>query len=95
VEKSKINYLVDLSSFFAFLGSAISGLVLYYFLPAGSGRAGLSVFLSIKRHTWVQLHHWFSFLFITLVAVHVILHWSWISCMTKNVFKVSRNCDPN
>lgn len=82
MERSKINYIVDMLMVLSFFVVAVTGLVLFLFL---NGRGGGRFFGSI-RHTYVSIHNWSGMIFIILVIVHLILHWDWIVCMTKNVF---------
>ncbi|MHC4739461.1 MAG: DUF4405 domain-containing protein [Planctomycetota bacterium] len=35
------------------------------------------------RHDWGNIHFYLAVLFVTLMTVHIILHWAWI----KNSFK--------
>ena len=92
---AKINYVVDLVIGIGFLLAAVSGIVLLF---AGSGGAGadsfqggrnpryLSETLLLSRHTWNDLHTWSSIIMIAGVLGHLILHWNWIVCMTRNLF---------
>jgi hypothetical protein len=38
---------------------------------------------SMTRHEWGDIHFYLSALFVILMVVHIILHWTWI----KNYFK--------
>ncbi|MEM2226169.1 MAG: DUF4405 domain-containing protein [Candidatus Bathyarchaeia archaeon] len=80
MEKSKINYIVDVLMVLSFFVVAVTGLVLFLFLN-GRGR-----FFGSIRHAYVSIHNWSGMIFIILVIIHLILHWDWIVCMTKNVF---------
>lgn len=80
----KLNLLVNIFSFFAFLISTITGLILWQVLPGRYGfrgeRSPLSdvIFLWLARHDWLDLHNLSSIIFVVLVAVHLILHRRWI-----------------
>jgi len=91
MNKAKLNYLLDIVIALAFLLSALSGLV---FLVAGSGgyqggrnTAFRTQILGISRETWSDLHTWVSLVMIAGVVLHLVLHWNWIVCITKQYVK--------
>jgi len=54
-----------------------TGLLIAYRLPPGSqGGRGLSV-AGLHRHDWGNIHFYFAWAFITLVVLHLGLHWKW------------------
>lgn len=79
MNKTKINYWVDLIIALAFVLSAVSGLV--FLLPVN----GSSV-LGVSYLVWDQIHTWGSLLMITGVLAHLALHWQWIVAMTRKTF---------
>ena len=81
--KFKINALVNVLAFIALLFSAVSGFVLWFALPRGSGNTG-EIFLEIARHSWTSIHNYSSLIFVLFVAVHLVLHFNWI----KNIGKM-------
>jgi hypothetical protein len=91
MKKTELNYWIDVSISITFVLSAISGLV--FLLPVGfeSGILGISYSL------WSQLHTWSSVGMIAGVLAHLILHWKWITGMTKRMLfakKRSENTSP-
>lgn len=84
MNRVKLNLFVNIISFFAFLISTITGLVLWLVLPGGygfrGGRNPLSdgIFLGLARYDWIDLHNLSSIIFVVLVAVHLVLHRRWI-----------------
>ena len=91
VSKSKINYWIDIIIAIGFLLSALSGIVLN-FAPSGGFQGGRNAFygrevLFLNHNTWDVLHTWSSFVMIAGVFLHLVLHWKWIVCMTKKLFK--------
>jgi tellurite resistance protein TehA-like permease len=59
-----------------------------------SGRGGEAVsaeqireFLSLGRHDWGDVHFYLALLFVVLMIIHIILHWTWIKFYMKSVFK--------
>ena len=80
MNKTKINYWVDLVIALAFVLSAVSGIV-FLFPPSAS-----STVLGIGFRVWDQIHIWGSLLMIAGVLAHLVLHWKWIVAMTKSTF---------
>lgn len=91
MNRLKINYLVDLLMVIAFLITAISGLILFLFLPGGFPRAGQQLCLAITRRGWIVIHNFAGVIVIILVLLHLILHWNWIIQVTKSWFKTDRH----
>jgi hypothetical protein len=96
--KARINYWVDILIGLAFAVAAVSGLVL---LLAGSGgyqggrnpRYAREVLL-LGRWVWKDLHDWSGIVMTAGVALHFVLHWSWLTCMTRNLFRGLRRAGP-
>ncbi len=87
MNKIKLNYLVDGLAFLSFLGSAVSGVILFIFFPAGTQQGRFQEFLGIKKLAFIGVHNVASLMLIVLVVVHLILHYKWITNMTANFFK--------
>ncbi len=88
--KAKLNYLVDALIALAFLISAGTG-VLFLILGSGGYQGGANTafggtFLGLSRWVWSDLHTWASLIMIAGVLLHVVLHWKWLVCVTKQVF---------
>jgi hypothetical protein len=79
MNKTKINYWVDVVIAIAFILSAISGLV--FLLPLTT-----TTVLGISFAVWDQLHIWGSLAMISGVLVHLALHWKWVVTMTRKSF---------
>jgi protein-S-isoprenylcysteine O-methyltransferase Ste14 len=90
MNKQKINYLVDFIAFLFFLTTAVSGLAIFFFMPSGVRQGKLQEFLGIQKGGWSEIHDWAGILLIIFVAIHFILHWNWIACMTKNIFQTDK-----
>ena len=89
MNKAKLNYLLDVVIGLAFALSGATGIA---FLLMGSGgyQGGrnpnfATALLGISRETWSDLHTWASLVMIAGVAVHIVLHWKWIVCLTKKM----------
>ncbi|MEA1992919.1 MAG: DUF4405 domain-containing protein [Euryarchaeota archaeon] len=85
MNRTRLNALVDLSAFFAFLISLISGIVLWLVLPEGyrGGRGAAELFLGVTRHQWTNIHTVSSLAMAGIIVIHLILHWSWIKSLSK------------
>lgn len=98
MSKTKLNYLLDVVIAFAFILSALTGVV---FLFAGSGgyqggrNPGFRTeILGIDRSIWSGLHTWVSLVMIAGVLIHLVLHWNWVLCMTRRMFREYRRAAP-
>ncbi len=70
--------VLNLGLWFNFCALAGTGLLLAFRLPPGSrGGQGLSAF-GMNRHDWGDIHTWLSYSFITLVLLHLAVHWRWL-----------------
>ncbi len=88
MDKSMINYIVDMLMGVAFIITAITGLLIFFLMPPGNH----NLFMGWGRHDWGLIHDWSGIAMFVLVALHFILHWNWMVCMTKNLFKKSKTC---
>jgi len=96
-----INYLVDAVALLNLILLMATGVILKWILPPGSGggygrgyRGGrgpedVKQLLDLGRHDWGDIHFILSLLFIFLMLVHLILHWSWIKTSTRALFSPS------
>lgn len=92
MNRTASNLLIDVISFFAFLASTASGLVLWQILPSGGygfrgSRAVFAeqLFLGLSRQDWLDLHNRTSLLLAGLIVLHIALHWRWIRNFGKIV----------
>ena len=92
MNKQKWNYFVDALALLAFIAVSASGVFIKIFMPGGVRQGRLQEFLGVQKGTWSEIHDWSGIFFIILVSIHLILHWDWISCMTKNMFRFG-NCE--
>jgi NADH:ubiquinone oxidoreductase subunit 5 (subunit L)/multisubunit Na+/H+ antiporter MnhA subunit len=83
----KVKYIVDVLMGISFLITAITGLIIFIFLPGGVPRSGYQSFFGIIKNIWAEWHNYVGILMILLVLVHLILNLNWIICMTKSFFK--------
>jgi cytochrome b subunit of formate dehydrogenase len=89
--KARINYYVDIIIGISFIVVALSGMILFF---AGSGgyqggrnpRYAQEV-LGVSRLLWKDIHDWGGIAMLGGVLLHLILHWKWFVCMTRNLLK--------
>lgn len=77
VTKTKLNRVLN---FILLLNGVFllgSGWVLDERLPRGRSGRGMSL-LGLDRHEWGDLHAWSGYVVAALVAVHLMLHASWL-----------------
>jgi hypothetical protein len=84
--KSRFNFWLDISILIAFLVTAITGLLLWLTIPHGPGTRNL-VTLGLTRQTWIDIHDWAGLGVLLGAAIHIALHWKWISCVADRFFK--------
>ena len=110
MKRTTVNLIVDTISFLNLLLLAATGTIMRWVLPPGSGggqghgssfRGGrgsdeIKELLGLGRHDWGDVHFTLAVLFVFLILVHTILHWTWIKTCTKSILFPSRKtpCDP-
>ena len=96
--KGRTQYWVDLVIALGFVLSAVSGIVLYL-APSGGFQGGRNpaydrAVLFIARDVWKSVHTWSSFVMTAGVLLHLVLHWEWITCTTRNIVRRARSKRP-
>ena len=86
MNKAELNYIIDISMAVLFTITAIAGLILFFFLR-GIRQGGYHEFLGVARQVWINVHDFFGIILLILVLMHLALHWNWIICITKRIFK--------
>jgi hypothetical protein len=87
LNRTKLNYVIDLILTILFLVVASIGLLLYFFIPSGIRRGGYIVYMGLTKTTWIWIHSRAGLLMIIVVLIHLILHRHWIICTTRNFFR--------
>lgn len=101
MKRVTLNFIVDLVSFICLLGLVFTGFIIRAVLPPGTGGQGrqlheglgrehIKTFWSMSRHEWGDVHFYLAVVFVVLVLVHIILHFSWIKNYFKSLFGISR-----
>lgn len=83
MHRAKLNFMVDIVAFVAFVLLAATGVLVRYVLPPGSGH--FSILWGMDRHEWGQLHFWIAIVLMASLGLHLLLHWRWIICMIKGL----------
>jgi hypothetical protein len=107
MRRTTLNFIVDLIGFVDLLLLATTGVILKWVLPPGSGGQGrgfrggrggehIKDLWGMGRHDWGDVHFVLSLLFLFLMLVHLILHWTWIKTCVKSIFVPARReaCAP-
>ncbi|MEM4330607.1 MAG: DUF4405 domain-containing protein [Candidatus Pacearchaeota archaeon] len=85
--RTRLNYLIDISLIISFLINSISALIIFFFLPSGVRQGRYQLFLGITKGFYSSTHEISGIIFITLVIIHLLLHWKWLIYTSKNFFK--------
>ena len=73
MKRTNVNFLVDALSLVALVLLAVTGAIIRYVLPAGSGHG--SALWGLDRHGWGHVHFWIAVAFCVAMVVHLVLHW--------------------
>jgi hypothetical protein len=111
MRRMTVNFIVDLIGFVNLLLLAATGVIMRWVLPPGSGggrghgfRGGrgfgpggdqVRQLFGLGRHDWGDVHFVLALLFVSLILVHLILHWTWIKTCARSILFPSRKapCD--
>lgn len=102
MKRGKLNFIIDLISFINMVCLAVTGFIIKYILPPGSGGLGqgfrggreagqIKELWSMTRHEWGYIHFCLALLFVSLMVLHIVLHWSWIKSYFKSLLSIGRN----
>jgi hypothetical protein len=81
MKRSKLNFAIDCVGFAGFVLLTATGVLVRYVLPPGSGRS--TTIWSLDRHEWGSIHFWIAISFLTVLALHLFLHWRWIAALVS------------
>ena len=93
--RARINYVVDVAIGLGFLISAASGMILFFAGTSGGYQGGrnpsyVTAVAGMSRELWKDLHTWSSIVMAVGALGHLLLHWNWLVCMTRNIFRKKR-----
>jgi hypothetical protein len=80
MKRNTLNVVIDTGAFVLIVLLGASGAVIRYVLPPGSHSKSL---WGYGRHEWGGAHFWISVALLALVVLHLVLHWTWVLCMTR------------
>ena len=81
MKRTNVNFLVDALALVALVFLTVTGAIIRYVLPAGSGHG--SVLWGLDRHGWGHVHFGIAVAFCVAMVVHLALHWGWITCVVR------------
>jgi hypothetical protein len=85
--QTRNNILLDMPMLVSGLIAVLSG-IYFLFLPIGGYQGGRNplygIVIFFERHTWSDIHIWSSVIIMALAALHIPIHWSWITKMTRS-----------
>jgi len=98
ISRNILNFILDLVALLDLIGMTFTGVIMKYILPPGSGGrgqmlhgggSGINVkdFWSMTRHEWGSIHFYMSVIFIALIVIHIILHWTWVKQTVKSAVR--------
>jgi len=82
MRKNTIHYLIDGCALVAMLVMTATGLLMKFTLPPGSGG---KVVWGLGRHDWGEVHFWAAVALVTLITLHLMLHWAWVCASTRRI----------
>lgn len=89
MKRSTINFIIDTIAFVCFMFLTSTGILIRYILPKGNG-SYLTIW-GMDRHEWGGIHFWVAIIFLAMILIHIMLHWSWIIAIIKG--KVEKRAD--
>lgn len=90
MNRLKLNYWVDMGMGLSVIVTFLTGIVKW---PGLINIIGLSN-KEIPKAAISAMHDWAGLLMGLFVLVHLILHWKWITCVTKKTFrKEKKECE--
>jgi hypothetical protein len=97
MRRTTLNFAVDFISFLDLLLLGTTGAIMKWVLPPGSGgghgygfRGGrgpveAKTLLRLGRHDWGDIHFILALVFLSLMLIHIVLHWTWIKTCIKTI----------
>jgi hypothetical protein len=79
--RPNVNFAVDSCGFAGFVLLTATGVLMRYVLPPGSGR--FTTLWSLDRHGWGNIHFWLAIAFLSVLVIHLFLHWRWIATVAR------------
>jgi hypothetical protein len=74
--RTLVNFWLDVSSLLVMLCMTMTGGIMYFVLPPGTGHS--HHLFGLGRHDFGTIHFYLAVTAVILLALHVMMHWSWI-----------------
>ena len=84
MNRTKLNYWIDVGLAISFLACFITGLIKW---PGLIKIIGVAAYKILHAPNISILHDWSGLIMGALVLIHLALHWKWIVAVTKSMFK--------
>ncbi len=81
MNKSEINYFVDLILLILFISVSFTGVILIFIY-------GPYLFLGLNKFIWLKIHRIVGLLFLFFGLIHFFMHFKWFSLMSKSFLKI-------
>lgn len=91
MSKAMVNYIVDVAIAAAFIVASVTGII--FLLPESwiaISESGQPTMLGISMAMWNTLHEWSALIMIGGAVLHVVLHWRWVTMMTRRAVRPPR-----
>jgi hypothetical protein len=76
MSRTVLNLVIDTALAVLFLAMMATGYLLRFPLPPGTNKELL--LWGLTRHGWGSAHFWMSLALVSVLAVHLTLHWQWV-----------------
>lgn len=94
--KAGVNFWVDVLAFLTFVICAVSGWALMAIHPIDytdeMELLNSDMLWGVSRFEWLHLHNIIGWIFVALVAVHLVLHWRWVVRACSSTSSTGRAC---
>lgn len=87
MKRSTLNVIVDTLAFVCMAVVVFTGVTMGFFLGKGAVPSGQKYLWGLHRHDWGDIHLVFALGLVALMALHVILHWSWIGGQSRRFLR--------
>ena len=84
MNRTKLNYWIDVGLALSFFTCFITGLIKW---PGLVRIIGAPAYRTLHVKNISLLHDWSGLIMGLLVIIHLVLHWKWIVVVTKSIFK--------
>lgn len=85
--KGKLNYWVDVLLLICLVVVGVSGVILKFVFLSGEPGVGRRIFfMGMSKMDLLPWHEIFGLLMVALMILHLVLHFGWLSAMSKRLF---------